>query len=286
MAAAVIAAAVAVAAVLVVALTRSSAAPPPAPLDDTFTGRTTERPQGLSPVLRVGGPAADRAYLRFDLRGRGAIRRAVLRLTVLRGSAGAVVVRRIGAETWGECVTTAADAPRVGGAVVRAAVAPGPGARQIDVTRLVRGGGVVGLALTAPRASAVEIASREAPAGAPQLEVTGSGHPPTPPPSSTGLPAPPAAAVVSGPRDRFGIASGSAIEYEGRARHRPLAGRAVGARGEVGEDRRPAEPGPAEGTGQLRLVALRSADPGGARPRREGRGDDRVHPGLGAPGGR
>lgn len=216
-AAAGIATAGAVATVLAVALTRSSPAPPPAPLDDTFAGRATDRPQGLAPILRVGGPAADRAYLRFDLRRRGGIRRAVLRLTVLRGSGRAIVVRRIGAGTWGECLTTGADAPPVVGAGVRARVAPGPGTREIDVTRLVRGGGVVGLALTAPSGSPVEIASRERADGAPRLEITGGGRPAGARPPPAGLPAPPAGAVAGGPRDRFGIAAGSAIEFQGRA---------------------------------------------------------------------
>jgi len=117
---------------------------------------------GSAAVLRVDGSPVARAYLRFDVGGgRGAPTSARLRITPASNSDQGIVVGLAGAG-WTEGGLTYADAPAQTGSEtvpsgpVRAGVSV-----EVDVTRLVRGGGQLALVLTTPGSTNVALESRE-----------------------------------------------------------------------------------------------------------------------------
>jgi hypothetical protein len=126
-----------------------------------------------TPALRTDAyPKTERSYLRFAVTQlAGAVTAARLRLYGETGSRTGFAVRTVAGGDWAEDEITYANAPAPGPVVA----ASGPVAREswtsVDVTALVRGDGVVSLALTTDDSTAALYASRETGATAPQLVV-------------------------------------------------------------------------------------------------------------------
>ena len=134
---------------------------------------------GSADVLRADGSPVARAYLRFDLGGlQGTPTTARLRILATSDSDQGIVVARAG-EAWSEAALTFANAPTADDSVT---IASGPvtaGSRtDVDVTRLVRGGGALTLVVTAPGSTNVALGSRES--GAPAELVLDYGQEPPP----------------------------------------------------------------------------------------------------------
>jgi hypothetical protein len=147
----------------------------PASADASVVASRPRQSFGSGPSLRVGGAPAARSYLRFDLRGvRSKVTSATLRLYARTGSRGGFVVRSVSASTWGERTTWRRAPPLSGSRVASGPVKSGEWT-AVDVTRLIKSGRLVGLALASRSKAAMVFASSEAGAHRPQLLVRTAG---------------------------------------------------------------------------------------------------------------
>ena len=147
----------------------------PAAADARVQQATPRANFGVSGLLRVdGGRDSDvELYLRFNLkRLRGEVTRAVLRLYATSDTAQGPFV--LGAATsWRERRVTWRTRPlREGPATGRAGAVRAGSWLELDVTRLVAGNGPVAFALLTTTRDGLNLASREAPTGQPELVVT------------------------------------------------------------------------------------------------------------------
>jgi hypothetical protein len=126
-----------------------------------------------TPALRTDAfPGTERSYLRFAVTQLdGAVTAARLRLYAETGSRTGYAVRAVTAGDWAEEEITWATAPRPGPVVATSGAVGRDSWTSVDVTPLVRGNGVVSLALTTDDKSAGLYASRETGLTAPQLIV-------------------------------------------------------------------------------------------------------------------
>ena len=166
---------------------------------------------GSEPRLRTDGLGVERwSYLRFDLAAVSApIRQVALRLHANRANGAGVVVRAVADLGWDEHVVTFTTAPEMGSPLAVSA----PFARdtwvQLDVTKAVRAGAPLSLALTGAAVTRPgvgdfdhgdaenDFSSRETGGDAPQLVVvTGGGAATTTTPSTT---APDSSSTVTSP---------------------------------------------------------------------------------------
>jgi hypothetical protein len=139
------------------------------PSSDAYvTSANPRRNFGRARVLRVQGKPVTRAYLRFEVRGvEAGVSRVLLRLYPRRSSRG-ISIRATGTR-WAERRITFANAPRPAGAVVASGRLRARRWTSIDVTRLVRGNGTFGFALTG--SATTSLASRESGSTRPRLVV-------------------------------------------------------------------------------------------------------------------
>jgi acid phosphatase type 7 len=131
-----------------------------APLADSFVSASAPRANhGLARALEVSVRPHARAYLRFRVGGlRGGVVSARLRVFVVGRPRGTVQVRAVARRRWTERSVSYRTAPKL-----RQVVASGSargGWNTFEVGRLVRGPGLVELALVSERGS-ISIASRE-----------------------------------------------------------------------------------------------------------------------------
>jgi acid phosphatase type 7 len=144
------------------------------PVADAFVVGTLPRSNfGRGRTLMVDRRPPARAYLRFRVGGLAApIRRATLQLYVTRVRGRGFRIAAVRSHRWSERRITAANAPALRGAALRAAVSR-RGWISLDVSRLVRRPGIVDLALAfASPPGKITFASRESGRHAPRLIVT------------------------------------------------------------------------------------------------------------------
>ena len=153
-----------------------------APVADTTAEQGLTSPLGASFLLTADASRRRIAYLRFDTSAlRGTVSSAILRLHVAddpTGSAGSASVSggsiaAMANHTWSEATMTDADRPPVGSLRLDTLGAVTSGSWvQFDVTRAMRVGGPLDLAITTDNADAVRYNSRESGPTAPQLIVS------------------------------------------------------------------------------------------------------------------
>jgi hypothetical protein len=144
---------------------------------DAYVSRTKEhRNFGSSPALRTTArPRLERSYLRFAVAGlSGDVTAARLRLYAATTSRAGYAVRAVAAGNWSEGTITYATAPAPGGIVATSGPVASDTWTSVDITRLVRGDGLLDVVLTTDSRSAL-YASRETGATAPQLVVETAG---------------------------------------------------------------------------------------------------------------
>jgi Bacterial Ig domain len=120
---------------------------------------------GKSKRLVVDGSPVVRSYLRFNVRGLGgAVSYATLQLSVMRSSTGGLLVRRAGANHWGEGSIRYSSAPRIRSRPTARVTRVRPfRTANISVTKLIRGDGVVTLVVASRGKGAASIFSSEGP---------------------------------------------------------------------------------------------------------------------------
>jgi hypothetical protein len=154
--------------------------------DSYVTANKKKANYGTATELRVSGSPLTRSYLRFSVQGvANPVTRATLQLYLTSSSSTGFEVRSVADTSWSESRITYANAPKVGSAVT----ASGPFTTGtwlgLDITSLVKGTGVISVALTSASATAMAVASRETGVNSPQLVVeTGAAPAPAPPPPS------------------------------------------------------------------------------------------------------
>ena len=135
---------------------------------------------GRARTLRVSARPTARAYLRFRVRGLTMpVARATLSVRVREGRGAGLRVSRVASKTWRERAIAHAIAPRIAGRALPAKTTRAGRRLTIDVSGLVRGNGILTIALASTR-HAVEFWSREAGARGPRLQLEHSTRPPSP----------------------------------------------------------------------------------------------------------
>ena len=136
------------------------------PVADAHVSKAKKKANfGGSKRLVVDGSPVVRSYLRFNVRGLGgAVSYATLQLSVMRSSTGGLLVRRAGANHWGEQSIRFANAPRFRSApTARSRAVKAFRTASINVTKLIRGNGVVTLVVSSRGKGAASIFSSEGP---------------------------------------------------------------------------------------------------------------------------
>src|SRR4051812_31933065 len=162
--------------------------------DSQVSAAHPKRNYGAATRLIVARRPAQRAFLRFDLGGVPSPgTQLILHLYGLRFSEHGLELRHASETPWDERAITFRTALRTGPRVVRTGAVERHDWTLVDVTRLVDDTGVVSLALSAAGREKVELASREAGAHAPVLEVDGAIARPSaaPTPAAGAAPPPP-----------------------------------------------------------------------------------------------
>jgi hypothetical protein len=128
---------------------------------------------GTKTTLRVDGSPFVNSYLRFNLTGlNGSVFQARLRIFANSASSSGISAAGVNDNNWDETGITYVNAPAMGSIVgTSSAVAAGTW-KEIDVTSLVSGNGLVSFGLITPGSTAISLASRESGVNAPQLVVT------------------------------------------------------------------------------------------------------------------
>ncbi len=144
------------------------------PVADTYVDASipTSHP-GTSPILRTDVSPDVRSYLRFDVGGLAGTNVLSAKLRVYSNNSNAIGfdVRGVTDILWSEATTTYDTKPDVGSVVGSSGPTTGGTWREVDVTSLVTGSGLVSLALTSTSNANATFASRETGATAAQLVV-------------------------------------------------------------------------------------------------------------------
>jgi acid phosphatase type 7 len=140
--------------------------------DALVTSAAPSRNFGASSKLGVDRHPLIRSYLRFKLSGvSGTVASATLKIYVTRFNGRGITVRAIARRAWTEKKITFRNSPSLKAVATGFAVA-NTGWNEVDVTKLVKGNGVLELALTnGTPPGVISFASRETRARAPQLSV-------------------------------------------------------------------------------------------------------------------
>ena len=152
------------------------------PVADSTTEVGLSVPLGTAPYVTADASPARVAYLRFDTRSlQGEFARAVLLLHVAddptgslgSGSVSGGGIRAVADHEWTEAGLIELNRPRTDGMRLDLVDAVTPGSWvQFDVSRALRSGGLLDLAITTASTDGVRYDSRESPETAPQLIVS------------------------------------------------------------------------------------------------------------------
>ncbi len=128
---------------------------------------------GTQTTIRVDGSPFVNSYLRFNLSGlSGPVSQARLRIYANSASTSGISASGVTDNSWLETGITYANAPEIGN-VVATSSAVGAGTwKELDVTSLINGNGLVSIGLKTSGSTAISLASRESGINAPQLLVT------------------------------------------------------------------------------------------------------------------
>jgi acid phosphatase type 7 len=125
--------------------------------------------------LRVDHSPAVRSYLRFDLgQVSGTVTQARLRVFANTASTSGISVSPVQETIWSETGLISANAPTAGPIFATSGAVSAESWQELDLTGLVRGGGLVSLALDTPGETSISLASRESGDNTPQLVITTS----------------------------------------------------------------------------------------------------------------
>jgi len=112
------------------------------------------------------------SYLRFNLTGlSGTVTKATLRMYANSASSSGLQAHGVANTTWGEKTITYANALAMSGVASTSTAVKANTWVEMDVTSLVSTNGLLSLAVTTSGATAINLASRESAANAPQLVV-------------------------------------------------------------------------------------------------------------------
>lgn len=141
--------------------------------------------------LRTDGSPLINSYLMFDVQGlTGAASKATLRIYASSANSVGVAVAGVANTSWQERGITWSNAPAIGASIRESGPIAAGAWVEVDVTSLIKGNGLISLALTSSSPTATGFNSREAAANPPTLVIqTGQGGS-TPPPTATPSPAP------------------------------------------------------------------------------------------------
>lgn len=149
-----------------------------APAADSYvTSLSPSSNYGSSTSLRADGSPIVRGYVRFSVSGLGGtVTKATLRVYANSShNLGYDVFPLVAGATWTESGITYSNAPALGSPKAGSSGAFAVGTwTNVDVTALVAGNGTVQLAITTTSSTAMNLASRESGATAPQLVITTS----------------------------------------------------------------------------------------------------------------
>ncbi|MDR3575008.1 MAG: DNRLRE domain-containing protein [Anaerolineaceae bacterium] len=127
---------------------------------------------GTNVSLRVDGSPSVNSYVRFNLSGLiGKVAKATLRIYANSASSSGLQAHGVTDVSWGEKTITYANAPALSGVVSTSSAVKANSWVEMDVTSLVNTNGSISMAVTTSGATAINLASREAGANAPQLVV-------------------------------------------------------------------------------------------------------------------
>jgi hypothetical protein len=124
---------------------------------------------GSSTALRADGSPVVNSYLRFNVQNvTSTITSVTLRFYANSASSGGLTVQHVADSSWEETTITSSNAPTISETVGSAGELSAGTWVSIDVTALVRGNGLVSMALTSTNDTAISISSRDG-ANPPQL---------------------------------------------------------------------------------------------------------------------
>src|SRR5438552_3334398 len=158
------------------------------PVADSYVNQASAGTNyGTQTQLRTdASPSVVRSYLRFNVASlSGTIAKATLKVYANTSNAGGIGAAAVADTSWNETSITWSNAPAVGAAAGSVSSISANAWVSLDVTSLVKGTGLVSMAVTSPSATAESLASRES-SNAPQLIVTTN----IPDSTTTTLPAP------------------------------------------------------------------------------------------------
>ena len=128
---------------------------------------------GLKTTLRVDGSPFVNGYLRFNLNGlHGSVIQARLRIYANSASSSGIGALAVNDNNWDEAGITYNNAPSMGNIIGTSNPVAAGTWKEMDVTSLVSGNGLVSFGLKTAGSTAISFASRESGANAPQLVVT------------------------------------------------------------------------------------------------------------------
>jgi hypothetical protein len=135
---------------------------------------------GRSTGIRVDGSPVTNGYLRFNVSvpAGEVVTKATLRLYTASSSGSGFTVHAVASTTWGETTTTYSNAPAIGAQVAASGSYPGGAYVSVDVTPVVKGSGLVSMAIRRTSTSSNTYRSREASSNRPQLVVASAAPPP------------------------------------------------------------------------------------------------------------
>lgn len=158
-------------------VTAAGAAQSLAPVADTYV--QADRPGttfGAAARIKVDGQPVTNGYLRFNVivPAGEIVTRATLKLYTTSSSGSGLTVHSVASTTWGETTTSYSNAPAIGSQVAASGAYAGNAYVSVDVTPLVRGSGLVSMAVKRASTSSNTYNSREATSNRPQLVVESS----------------------------------------------------------------------------------------------------------------
>ena len=128
---------------------------------------------GTQTTIRVDGSPFVNSYLRFNVNGLNSpILQARLRIYANSASTSGISVAKVDDNTWVETGITYVNAPVIGSTFATSSAVDAGTWKEIDVTGLVSGNGLVSFGVETPGSTAISLASRESGTNAPQLIVT------------------------------------------------------------------------------------------------------------------
>jgi chitodextrinase len=162
-----------------------------APVADSYVSAAKPRANyGQATRLKAEQSPVLRSYFRFDVHDLpSTVTRATLRLYSTAKSSIGYDIRGVADNTWQESAITYANAPAPSSSSVGASGPYAVGWTSVDVTSLVRGNGLVTVALTTASMTALSVASRESGQTTPILDVE-TATAPAPAPDATAPTAP------------------------------------------------------------------------------------------------